>query len=81
MITEGVLDLIYEFLLVIIDSLPQVGDLPGWIDNTLNVLSYGLQFFPTDVFVSFIVSVSFWMSAHMIWAVVEWVYKKIPGVD
>ena len=81
MIVEGILDLLYGLLFSIVDMLPVLGDLPGWIDNTLNVLSYGLMFFPLDVFVTVVGSFAFWMSAHMVWAFIEWVYKKIPGVD
>lgn len=81
MIVEFIFDLLYDLLFQIVNMLPVLGDLPSWIDNTLNVLSYGLMFFPLDVFVTFIGSIVFWMTAHLAWALIEWVYKKIPGVD
>ena len=81
MIIESMLNAIYNILFGVIDLLPVIEDFPSWIDNTLNLLSYGLMFFPVDVFITFLGSVGFWMGAHMLWAIIEWVYKKIPGVD
>lgn len=81
MLLESIFNVFYNAVYSIIDLIPVFGDLPSWIDNTLNVLSYGLMFFPSDVFITAIVSIVGWMTAHMLWALVEWVYKKIPGVD
>ena len=81
MIIESIFNMLYGLLFGLVDMLPVLGDLPTWIDNTLNVLSYGLMFFPIDVFVTVFGSIAFWMGAHLVWALVEWVYKKIPGVD
>jgi hypothetical protein len=81
MIIEGFLNAIYSFLVSVVNLIPVVGDLPGWMDNTLNLLSYGLMFFPKDVFISLIATFVFWMVGHLSWSVIEWVYKKIPGVD
>lgn len=81
MIFQAIFDAIYDFLLTVVALLPVVGDLPGWIDNTYNVLSWGLMFFPKDVFYALIGSFVFWMAAHFAWAIIEWIYKKIPGVD
>ncbi len=41
----------------------------------------GLYFLPVNFLVAFLGSVTFWLSANLIWAIVEWVYKKIPGVS
>lgn len=81
MIIQLIFDALYSVIAGLLDKLPVIGDMPGWLDNTLNVLSYGLMFFPIDVFISAIGSIAFWLLAHMVWAVVEWVYKKIPGID
>lgn len=81
MIIQSIFDALYALIASLLDKLPTIGDMPGWLDNTLNVLSYGLMFFPLDVFVLTIGSIGFWLLAHMVWAIVEWVYKKIPGID
>lgn len=40
-----------------------------------------LSLLPNGFFSAFIGSVIFYMTAQFGWVVVEWVYKKIPGVD
>ena len=44
------------------------------------ILGVAFYVFPASLFFMFIGNVVFWMSAHMAWAVVEWVYNKIPGI-
>lgn len=81
MIMEAVLNPIYSILITIINLIPDMGDLPTWIDNAASLLGYILMFFPIDVFAFIIGNVGLWMGAHFIWAVIEWIYKKLPGVD
>ena len=45
------------------------------------IMGVAFYVFPASLFFIFIGNVVFWMSAHMAWAVVEWVYKKIPGIN
>lgn len=80
-VIEFLCNCFYAIILKCIDMLPVLGDMPTWVDNTLNVLSYGLMFFPSDVFAISLGSIIFWLVAQLAWAIVEWVYKKIPGVD
>lgn len=44
-------------------------------------LKYGANFFPMDLLLIIVTSFVIWYTIFMIWAVIEWVYKKIPGVD
>lgn len=81
MITEAILNPIYSILQLFISFLPVIGDLPTWVDNAFNLLSYILMFFPVDVFVAIIGNVGLWMGANFIWSIIEWIYKKLPGID
>lgn len=56
-------------------------NLPTWIDDTLNLVAKAMMFFPTDVWVIVIANVAFWMTIQFTWAIIEWIYKKIPGVS
>lgn len=45
------------------------------------VLGYGVSVIGLSNFVMMLGSVMFWYSVQLTWAVVEWIYKKIPGVS
>ena len=85
MIIELLLRPIFYLLGLILDLLPDMSgidplsdyDMTGFID----FLAYGFFIFPISLFMTFIGNVMFWKSTQMIWAIVEWVYKKIPGVN
>lgn len=48
---------------------------------TATLIAWALNFFPPDLWAFVIQSIGFWYGIMMLWAVIEWVYKKIPGVD
>ena len=52
-------------------------DISGFID----LLAYGFFIFPFSLFMTFMGNVLFWLALQMGWAIIEWVYKKIPGVN
>lgn len=82
MITELVLNQTKALLLVLINMIPQATNLQdnGWIVSTLTLLNKALYFFPQDVWWLFISNLSFWLTAQLTWACIEWAYKKIPGI-
>lgn len=45
------------------------------------IVKYGAYFFPLDCLVVAITSFITWYGILLTWAGIEWVYKKIPGVD
>ena len=51
------------------------------ISGFIYILAYGFFIFPFSLFMIFIGNVLFWLSAQMIWAIIEWLYRKIPGVN
>lgn len=54
--------------------------LPNWAVSALSLLTKGLAIFPADVWVVVIANGCFWLTIHLTWAVIEWCYKKIPGI-
>lgn len=81
MIIAALLTPVFLIVSFFIGLLPEMGSLPTWIDDLLTVVGYGLKLFPVDVWVFAISSVVFWRFGLIVWACIEWVYKKIPGVN
>lgn len=81
MIIEGILTLIFSLVNWIISFLPQGLALPNWLTSFVSFLGTGLSFFPSNVFTILLSNVAFWLTVQMVWAIIEWVYKKIPGID
>lgn len=46
-----------------------------------DVLGIGLYFLPLGYWSLFVGTLLFWFNVKLIWAVVVWTYKKIPGVN
>ena len=59
----------------------EMAEIPNWYWSFQSLLQVGLKVFPPDVWVAVIGNIVFWMGIHLIWAVIEWIYKKIPGVS
>ena len=80
-----IIELVTSPMFLLIDSIialiPEGLVLPNYILQTLDLLKYPLSIFPVDLWVVIISNVIFWYGAQMSWAIIEWVYKKIPGVD
>lgn len=55
--------------------------LPSWLGDTLSLISKALMFFPTDVYVVVIANIVFWLTLQLTWGIIEWIYKKIPGIN
>lgn len=81
MIVELLFAPIFILLDMIVAMIPIGATMPLWGLDTINLLSKGLMFFPRDVWAFVIGNIIFWLMAQLTWAIIEWVYKKIPGVD
>lgn len=81
MILSMILIPIFTLILFFLNLLPNMLQLPSWLDTGLSVLTNGLCFFPNNVFTYIFINVSFWLGVHLLWAVIEWVYHKIPGIS
>lgn len=55
--------------------------IPTWMGDTLSLIAKGGQFFPIDVYVVVMTTIGIWIGIQFTWAIVEFVYKKIPGIN
>lgn len=81
MIIELLFSPIFSLIEVIINLLPNNIVIPNFISDTLELLKIPLSLFPLDLWIVIIANVGLWYSAQLIWSVIEWVYKKVPGVN
>ena len=71
----------FKFINYIIDLLPELPQIPDWFLSTARLLSRPLSIFPSDVWIAIFVNVGLWIVIDFSWIIIEWIYKKIPGVD
>lgn len=80
-----ILELVWTpfFLLMefIISLIPIAFQLPAWALDTTILIQRGLSFFPSGVSMVIFTNILFWLTGLTTWAIIEWVYKKIPGVS
>lgn len=50
-------------------------------DTAAEVLGYALYFFPRDLWLFILGDIVFLVGFTSAYAIIEWVYRKIPGVD
>lgn len=82
MIIEGLFNLFFGIVDLVLDLLPDFNiDLGGGFEAFMELLSYALYFFPSDLWTAIIVNVVIWLFGAITWSIIEWIYKKIPGVD
>lgn len=81
MIIEYILNPLFLLIRGLISLLSYRGTFPSWGTDFLKMMSTALEYFPGDVLVTILCNVWLWISAFLIWTIIEWVYKKIPGVD
>ena len=85
MIIEWILTPVFWLINIIMDLLPDMSyidplsgfDITGFID----ILAYGFLIFPFELFMIFIANMLLWKGIQLVWAVIEWIYNKIPGVN
>ena len=83
MILEFVFDILLNLIKTFIDllNLDPTFSLPDWGLHFLSLFAKGLSFFPFEIWSVLISNVMFWVGVHFVWAVIEWIYVKIPGVS
>ena len=82
MIIEGLYSVIFNFVGFIIDLIPSfVGTFDDYTGGTITLVANALVIFPVDLWIILIVNIVFFLTSALAWVVVEWIYKKIPGVD
>lgn len=53
----------------------------GGFETILDILGHGVYFMGVDTFAFVVSSIAFWFTVDIAWAVIEWIYIKIPGVN
>lgn len=81
MIIEKILDMMFAGTDLIISMLPTpiVEVLSGF--SVPDIVRHGVCFFPEDIILATVTAFIGWKTVFLTWAVVEWVYKKIPGIN
>jgi hypothetical protein len=73
---------IFALLNFILGLIPSISFLQGFdIVGIFDIAVFTFVFFPFSVFSVIIGNVVFWLQVQGTWSIVEWVYKKIPGVN
>lgn len=65
------------FLIGLIPSMSV--SLPGF-NALLNIVGYGNAIIGTGFTLTILSNIVFWLVVQMTWAIIEWLYKKIPGI-
>ena len=66
----------------IISLIPVNEGIQGGVTGVFyDLLSTGFYFFGSAPFMMVFGSVVFWIGVEIGWTSIEWIYKKIPGVD
>lgn len=81
MIIELLLTPIFLLVGFIINLIPATQGTGMAMNGFFGLVSKGLYFFSASTFKIVITNVVIWGGIHLAWAIIEWVYKKIPGVD
>lgn len=81
MIVQLLLIPIFALIKGLLSLLPSMPSMPDWIGSLMDLVGKGLVFVPADIWILVIGNVSFWTIGLIGWGVIEWVYKKIPGVS
>jgi len=71
----------YVLLNLLISFIPVAFQVPAWLLDTLVLVRKGLSFFPDGVSHILFSNIIFWVTGMTLWGIIEWCYKKIPGVD
>jgi hypothetical protein len=81
MIVELIMALVFTLLSVTINMIPDFMVVNADFGMLVAFLSRGFIIFPPQVWVIAITNIVFWLGVQMWWAIIEWVYNKIPGVN
>ncbi|MDR1617371.1 MAG: hypothetical protein LBR98_10325 [Syntrophomonadaceae bacterium] len=83
MLLKLIFDPIFSLLNLILQFIPKMEsgeylvDISGYVD----VIVFVFVFFPASLFTALVGNVLFWLEVQLGWSVIEWIYKKIPGVS
>ncbi len=72
----------FTMVISIVNMIPDLSQVSSTVGTTFyQFLQIGCYFFGAQNFYLVITCVLSWASIDLIWAIIEWSYKKVPGVD
>lgn len=78
---KGLLDVFFNLITYLLDFLPAADFSTIFNAEALgffkNIISFMLYFFPIDLFAVMLSSVIFWVGVQFVWAVIEFILKKV----
>lgn len=82
MLFEYILNPLFKFINFLVSLVPAAtSGNTSFATSFLQFLGLGLHFFGVVPFVAVITNVLLWCGIDISWSIVEWCYKKVPGVD
>ena len=66
---------------LIINILPNTPTTEVALQGFLGLINTGVNLFGLTTFTIIISNIVFWSIFHITWAIIEWIYIKIPGVN
>jgi hypothetical protein len=81
MILELIMIPFWAFIHFIISLLPQTQTIQYGFESVLDLVGYGCAIVGSQFFLMVISNIVFWLTLHLSWSIIEWLYKKVPGVS
>lgn len=82
MLLELILNPLFGFCNFLVSLIPNISTVDNNLGQTfMEYIGIGLHFFGTVPFLLIISNVLMWVAVDLTWSIVEWTYKKIPGVN
>lgn len=72
---------LWALVYLLINLFPVIESFPTSFGAVTNIIGYGCAIVGTDFFLAILGNVIFWLTVQLTWAIVEWIYKKVPGVN
>lgn len=70
----------WTLVLFLITLLPPLDYTPTSIDTVVKLAGYSTAILGQG-FTAFVLgNIVFWLTVQLSWAIIEWVYKKVPGI-
>lgn len=82
MILEFMFIPIFNLISLVISLIPSAEYTNGGFTNGFySFINIGLYFFGSAPFLLVITNVLLWTGIELAWSIIEWIYKKIPGIS
>lgn len=81
MIIDSCLLIVLNIIIYFISLVPAVPSTEYMLGGFLNILGIGINLFGRTTFSVIITNIVLWGGIHLAWAIIEWIYIKIPGVN